>query len=55
VRWTSPAFDVRIFAGAQNLFTLTAYKGYDPEISKGVDTGAYPAAQTFYAGASLSF
>jgi TonB-linked SusC/RagA family outer membrane protein len=55
VSWTSPAFDVRLFAGAQNLLTLTAYKGYDPEIAQGIDTGAYPTARTFYAGASLLF
>jgi outer membrane receptor protein involved in Fe transport len=42
--------DVRLFVSAQNLFTLTAYRGYDPEIAGGIDTGAYPAAKTFSAG-----
>ncbi|MDR2805218.1 MAG: SusC/RagA family TonB-linked outer membrane protein, partial [Dysgonamonadaceae bacterium] len=46
--------DVRIFASAQNLFTLTAYKGYDPEVASGVDVGAYPTARTFSAGIGLT-
>jgi TonB-linked SusC/RagA family outer membrane protein len=46
---------VRIFATAQNLFTLSAYKGYDPEVSKGVDLGIYPVARTFSAGVNMSF
>jgi TonB-linked SusC/RagA family outer membrane protein len=46
---------VRIFATVQNLFTLTAYKGYDPEISRGVDLGIYPMARTFSAGVNMSF
>lgn len=45
---------VRIFTTAQNLFTLTKYKGYDPEISSGVDLGTYPIARTFIVGASIS-
>jgi hypothetical protein len=49
------SFKIRLFATAQNLFTLTAYKGYDPEISKGVDLGIYPMARTFSAGINVSF
>ncbi|MDR1335702.1 MAG: TonB-dependent receptor [Tannerella sp.] len=45
---------VRIFAMAQNLFTLTKYRGYDPEVASGVDVGAYPTAQTFSLGINLS-
>ncbi|OAV72615.1 Outer membrane receptor for ferrienterochelin and colicins [Bacteroidales bacterium Barb6] len=45
----------RIFASAQNLLTLTGYKGYDPEVSSGIDLGVYPTARTFSAGANLSF
>ncbi|MFV0469129.1 MAG: SusC/RagA family TonB-linked outer membrane protein [Dysgonomonas sp.] len=46
---------IRIFATAQNLFTLTKYTGYDPEISGGVDLGTYPMSRTFIVGASISF
>lgn len=46
---------VRVFATATNLLTLTKYKGYDPEVSSGVDLGAYPTARTFSIGANLSF
>ncbi|WP_298646007.1 TonB-dependent receptor [uncultured Proteiniphilum sp.] len=46
---------VRIFATAQNLLTLTGYKGYDPENSKGIDLGTYPMARTFSVGANVSF
>ncbi|MDR1225920.1 MAG: TonB-dependent receptor [Prevotellaceae bacterium] len=46
---------LRLYVTAQNLFTLTAYKGYDPEIAKGTDLGAYPVARVFYAGLNLSF
>ncbi|GHV68111.1 SusC/RagA family TonB-linked outer membrane protein [Bacteroidia bacterium] len=45
----------RIFVTAQNLFTLTGYKGYDPEVVSGVDMGAYPTARTFSMGASITF
>ncbi|MDR2626704.1 MAG: TonB-dependent receptor, partial [Dysgonamonadaceae bacterium] len=46
--------DVRVFASAQNLFTLTAYKGYDPEVANGIDQGAYPTARTFSLGFRLT-
>ncbi len=46
---------IRAFATAQNLLTLTAYKGYDPEVSKGIDLGAFPMPRTFLAGLSISF
>ncbi|KAA6325174.1 TonB-dependent receptor SusC, partial [termite gut metagenome] len=46
---------IRLFATAQNLFTLSGYKGYDPEISGGIDLGTYPMARTFYIGANVSF
>jgi TonB-linked SusC/RagA family outer membrane protein len=46
-------FNVRIFATAQNLFTLTAFKGYDPEIAKGIDLGTYPAARSFSVGLNV--
>ncbi|MDR1628981.1 MAG: TonB-dependent receptor [Oscillospiraceae bacterium] len=46
--------DIRIFASAQNLFTLTKYKGYDPEVAGGIDIGAYPTARTYSAGLALT-
>jgi TonB-linked SusC/RagA family outer membrane protein len=55
---------VRIYAEVQNLWILTSYKGFDPEVSSnggladrtaGVDYGAYPSARTFLLGLSLKF
>ncbi len=51
IKWL-PA-DVRVYATASNLFTITPYSGYDPEVSSGTDTGAYPAARSFVFGFSL--
>lgn len=47
--------NLRIFGTAQNLFTITNYKGYDPEVASGLDIGAYPTARTFSIGLELSF
>lgn len=52
-RKSSP-LNVRLFATAQNLLTLTKYKGYDPEVSKGIDLGTYPMPRTFLFGISIS-
>jgi len=57
---------VRIFGSAQNLLTITKYKGYDPEAShyggnetnglyQGIDLTAYPSSIGFNVGASLTF
>jgi TonB-linked SusC/RagA family outer membrane protein len=46
---------LRFFVSAQNLFTITKYEGYDPEVGNGYDMGVYPRAKTFSAGAVLSF
>lgn len=46
---------IRIFVYAQNLFTLAKYKGYDPEVASGLDTGAYPTARTFSIGINLKY
>lgn len=45
---------VRIYATATNLFTITPYKGYDPEVSGGTDRGSYPSARTFTFGVNIS-
>jgi hypothetical protein len=46
---------LRIYASCSNLFTITSYKGYDPEVGSGVDYGNYPQARTFLMGAQLTF
>lgn len=53
----------RIYASAQNLFTITDYTGYDPEVSstgssdlrKGIDVGAYPFAKSYLVGLKFGF
>jgi TonB-linked SusC/RagA family outer membrane protein len=51
----SVAAQFRVFASAQNLFVLTGYKGYDPEVSSGIDLGTYPTARTFSVGTRVTF
>jgi TonB-linked SusC/RagA family outer membrane protein len=45
----------RIFASGQNLYTVTKYKGYDPEVASGTDLGVYPSARIFLAGIAVTF
>lgn len=45
---------VRIYATATNLFTITPYKGYDPEVASGTDNGVYPSARTFTFGVNIT-
>lgn len=47
--------NVRLFATAQNLLTLTGYKGYDPEVAQGIDLGTFPMPRTFLFGVNISF
>lgn len=47
--------NARIYAMGQNLWTLTDYRGYDPEVSTISDLGSYPASRTFTFGLELSF
>lgn len=47
--------DLHLTATATNLFTITNYKGYEPEIQSGVDMGDYPAARSFTLGVELTF
>jgi TonB-linked SusC/RagA family outer membrane protein len=47
--------DIHLTASATNLFTLTGYKGYDPEVQGGIDLGNYPSARTFTFGVEISF
>jgi TonB-linked SusC/RagA family outer membrane protein len=55
---------MRIYASAQNLFTITDYSGYDPESSSleagegaagSIDNGANPNTRTFSLGVKLGF
>jgi hypothetical protein len=52
---TAPTTKFNVFASAQNLLTLTKYKGYDPEIASGTDSGVYPTAKTFSLGVNISY
>jgi hypothetical protein len=44
----------RVFATGSNLFTITPYSGYDPEIAGGTDSGAYPSSRSFAFGVNLT-
>ncbi|WP_443938505.1 SusC/RagA family TonB-linked outer membrane protein [Pedobacter sp. MW01-1-1] len=51
---------IRPFVSASNLFVITSYSGYDPEIrgkntalSPGIDLGSYPLPRTFKFGVSV--
>lgn len=49
---------VRVYFTAENLFTLTGYTGYDPEIGgavMGVDKGVYPQARSILGGIQIQF
>lgn len=53
---------LRIYATGNNLFTITGYSGYDPEVSTmsspltpGVDFGAYPRSRSFIFGMNVTF
>ncbi len=46
--------DVHLTATATNLFTLTGYKGYDPEVQGGIDLGQYPSARNFTFGIEIT-
>ena len=45
----------RFYVQISNVFTITKYTGYDPEVNGGVDYGNYPQAQSFLFGVNLSF
>lgn len=52
-----------IYFNVDNLYTVTKYRGYDPEVSsfgqsaarRGIDMGAYPQCRTFSFGVNLNF
>ncbi len=53
---------VRVYLSAQNLFTITSYKGLDPEIGmqggnptqNGMDTGTYPSSRFYTIGLTVT-
>ena len=55
--------NLRVYFSANNLITITNYKGFDPEIGSnnnwildtGIDKGFYPSNKTFGGGIKLSF
>lgn len=55
--------NLRIYANAQNLFTVTDYSGLDPEVSRygsdnirqGFDSGSYPNSKVFTLGLNVTF
>jgi hypothetical protein len=53
-----PISKLRIYVTGENLFTLTKYTGYDPEVGGGIfgiDRGQYPQARAILGGVQLSF
>ncbi len=47
---------VRLYAVAQNLFTLTGYSGIDPTAGReGIDDNIFPRSRTFTAGINVRF
>ncbi|WP_212003180.1 TonB-dependent receptor [Chitinophaga sp. HK235] len=52
---------LRLYVGAQNLFTFTKYSGLDPEMGNddprliGIDQGYFPQARTFMIGVNAKF
>lgn len=63
-KWTKKAYinRVRVYTTAQNLFCITKYTGYDPEVNMknsplmpGFDWGAYPKSKAFTFGVEVQF
>jgi len=49
------AKSIHMSISAQNLLTMTRYKGYDPELETGIDQGAYPKSRSFSVSAEVNF
>ncbi len=56
-KWTDKFYcdRLRVYMTASNLFTITGYSGYDPEVGGGVDYGNYPQSRTFTFGLNATF
>ena len=58
---------IKVYGGGQNLFLITDYTGYDPELSSrrsdqgnedvapGINVGAYPNPRTYTLGVKVGF
>lgn len=53
---------LRVYVSGSNLWTITRYKGFDPEssmgtdaVAAGVDRGVYPSAKSLIAGVDITF
>lgn len=65
LQWTKKVLisKVRVYGSAQNLFCISGYSGYDPEVSTmsgnpmtpGVDWGAYPKSRVITFGLDMQF
>ena len=64
-RWTDPIFvsNLKLFVSLQNMWTITKYKGFDPEVGAsqtsnyvyGLDNGRYPSPRLYSCGLSVTF
>ena len=64
-QFKTPFQQLRLYVQAQNICTMTKYKGVDPEIgsnggtdnswARGIDTGLYPSPRTFIVGVTIKY
>lgn len=48
--------NARIYLSGQNLFTITSYSGFDPEVGmNGIDNSVYPLTRTYSVGVNINF
>jgi iron complex outermembrane receptor protein len=47
--------NLSIQCAVQNVFTVTKYKGVEPEMNNGIDGNFYPNPRTFSVGLNLNF
>ncbi len=45
----------RFYLQGSNIFTVTNYTGFDPEVNGGVDYGNYPQSRTFIFGVNITY
>ena len=61
--WLRGVEAAQLYVTGQNLFTLTGYSGFDPDVNSmggdarfgGIDIGAYPRTRTWNLGLSMTF
>lgn len=53
--FNSDKTNLNIQLNVQNVFTVTKYKGLDPEISSGIDNNIYPNPRVYTLGLNLNF